>query len=267
MLAAAAMVVVAGGCSGSKTLASSEWRSDAVTVDGNPDEWQQPLRYANSATGLSYSISNDNDKIYFCFTTTDGRALRKMTMGGLQIQIEAPDVSPVTFLYPIPGTIKPEKNPPKEQPPQKKAGEWQLSEQATSLQVSGFPFAQAATELPLMNKYGANVATHFGKDRFAYEASIPLEGLNLKGKDLSVTITLKGIPKDQMKSQYNGMQQGGTGSMGPGGGGRMGMGGYGGGYGGYGGGYGGGGGYRPNSAYTAMFSDQKIKLSMRLAAQ
>lgn len=257
VLAIAIIFAIAVGCSGSKTLVSSEWRSKTIEIDGKMDEWQQPLRYANSATGLSYSIINDDQKLYFCFATSDGRALTKITMGGLQMQVEAPGIKPVILLYPIPGTIKPEKNQSKDQDQNKKKSDYKLAEHATSLQVSGFPFAPAPTELPLINKFGVNVATEFGKDRFAYEASMPLEGLDLKGKDLIVTITIKGIPKSQMQSSFNGMQQGGR--TGPGGG-------YGGGGRGYGGGYGGG--YNNyNAAYASMFSDQKITLSMRLATQ
>lgn len=259
-LIALIILAIAGGCGGSKIPATSEWRSKTMIVDGKADEWQQPLRYANSATGLSYSIVNDDEKLYFCFATSDGRALAKIMRGGLQMQVAAPGMQPVTLLYPIPGTIRPEKNPPKGQDTGKKnPGDYKLSEHATSLQVSGFPFAQATTELPLMNKFGVSVATEFGKDRFVYEAAIPLEGLNLKDKDLAVTITLKGIPKSEMKSPSTGMQNSG---MTPGPGGRMG---------GYGGGYGGG--YNNasfanyNASYSAMFSDQKINLSMRLATQ
>lgn len=249
----AVIFVVAVGCGGSKNiLASSEWRTQAVVVDGKTDDWQLPLRYANAATGLNYSVSNDDKKMYFCFTTIDRRALAKITMGGLQIQVAAAGGTPATLTYPIPGTIQPEKPSKNKQDNNNKKKEFQLSEEATSLQVSGFPFAQATTELPLINKYGVNVGTNFGTDRFAYEASIPLEGLNFEGKDLEITIILKGMPKSQMKSDYNGMAQGnrtGYGGM------RMG-----------GGGYGTPSASRGNTGYAQMFSDQKIKLSMRLAA-
>ncbi|MEJ0034141.1 MAG: hypothetical protein WDO15_29125 [Bacteroidota bacterium] len=255
-LAMAVIFAIAVGCSGAKrVLASSEWRAQTVTVDGNPDDWQQPLRYANIATGLSYSISNDDEKIYFCITTNERRGLAKMTMGGLQLQVEAAGTKPAYILYPIPGTVKPEKQSKKGQQENKKK-EWQLSEEATSLQVAGFSFAPTVTELPLINKFGANVATNFGKDRFVYEASFPIADLNLKDKEFNVTIILKGIPKSQMESQFNGMNQGqrtGPGGMRMGGQGRNG-----------GPGFPGGG---SNRDYAQMFADQKINLTMRLATQ
>lgn len=244
----AVIFAIAVGCSGSKKiLASSEWRTQTVSVDGKTDDWQMPLRYANTATGLSYSISNDDQRIYFCITTSERRPLAKITMGGLQFQVEAAGVNPAYMLYPIPGTVQPEK--PKKGQEENKKKDWQLSEDATSMQVAGFPFAQSPTELPLINKYGANVATNFGKDRFVYEGSFPIDGLDLKGKELNVTIILKGIPKSQMQSQFNGMQQGNR--TGPGG---MRMGGP---------GFPGGG---SNRDYAQMFADQKISLTMRLAA-
>ncbi|MEI9921967.1 MAG: hypothetical protein WDO14_24710 [Bacteroidota bacterium] len=249
---------IAGGCGGSKKIpATTEWRAQSVVVDGKTDDWQLPLRYANAATGLNYSISNDDKKLYFCFTTIERRPLAKITMGGLQIQVAASGADPAIMTYPIPGTIQPEKGSSKNKQQQQSQNkkEFQLSEEATSLQVSGFPFAKATTELPLANKYGVNVGTEFGKDRFSYEASIPLEGLNLEGKEISITIVLKGIPKDQMKTSYNGMQQGnrtGPGGMRTGGGG----------YGMPGGGYSGGG----NSGYAQMFTDQKITIVTHLAS-
>src|SRR4051812_21808289 len=98
--------------------------------------------------------------MYFFFKNADHRGLGQITMGGLQIAVTAPGAKPAVLLYPIPGTVKPEKNSPKNQDQnQNKKPDFQLSKDATSLQVSGFPFAQATTELPLINKFGVNVAT------------------------------------------------------------------------------------------------------------
>lgn len=274
--AAITIISIAAGCSGAKTLATSTWQSQPVVIDGNMDDWQQPLRYANADTRVNYSFTNDGEKLYLCLLTVDRRAQSKIMLGGLQIKIQdasaGKDEKVATLIYPIGGSITFPK-PDKDADPNKRPDMQQIIGQASSLQVSGFPFAQVETELPLLNKYGVNVAMNFTKDdRLIYEASIPVKDLGLKDKDVSITIILKGMPKD--KTYYKNTNQTGTGSgmangMGQGG---LGMRGYGsgGGMGGYGGGYGGG--YaqsqpRMNTAYTAMFADQRIHLKTRLANQ
>ena len=264
--------IVLLGCSGSKNLAVSDWQSQPIVVDGNADEWQQPLRYANSDTKLNYSISNDDGKLYFCFINSDRREQTKMMMGGIQIRIDAvgKDDTPVTLLYPIPGRITfPDRS--KETDSGNTNGprfdRQQLMSEANTLQVSGFPFAKESTELPLINKFGVNVATSFTTDgRFIYEASIPLDDLKLQGKDVDITIIVKGIPRSQMP---NGGRQGGGAGAGSGmRGGAGGMGGSGmrgGGGGRYGGGSGQPGQMGGASPYQAMAVDQKINVSIRLA--
>lgn len=280
-MAAAIGCIVLLGCSGSKNLAVSDWQPQPVVVNGNADDWPQPLRYANSDTKLNYSVSNDDGKLYICIITSDRRTQTKIMMAGLQIRIDAAgkDDTPVTLLYPIPGRVTfPNRSKENDNNNAPHVDRQQMMSEANTLQVSGFPFAKELTELPLINKFGANVATGFASDdRFIYEASIPLENLNLKGKDVGITITVKGVSRDQMpgggrqaggagggSGGAGGGMRGGAGGMcggGMGGGGMRGGGGGGGRYGGAGGGGQPGGG----NSYQAIFTDQKVSMSIRLA--
>jgi hypothetical protein len=255
--------IVMLGCSGPKSLTSSPWQSKPIVVDGSADEWEQPLRYMNSDTKLNYSVSNDGQKLYFCFISADRRSQIKTIMGGLQIRVEGSDKgkTTTTLLYPIPGRIKFPARPKDGDNSAQQFDRQQLMMEANSMQVSGFSFAKETTELPLINKYGVNVAATFTTDdRLIYEASIPLQDLQLAGKDVDVTITVKGLPRDQMPKgtgqggRANGMgSSGGGGMRGPGGmGGGMGAGGYGGQMGG-------------GSSYSTAFVDQKMKMTIHLA--
>ena len=159
-MAIAIAAVVAAGCSAPKILARSDWQPQPITVDGSPDDWPQPLRYSNVDTKLAYSISNDNDKLYFCIMTTDRGIQTKIMFGGMQIRVDVPgkDDVPATLLYPIPGRIAfPKKPDPKSTGSPTPIDRQKLMAEANTLQVSGFPFSVDASELPLINKYAVSM--------------------------------------------------------------------------------------------------------------
>lgn len=252
------LVILLCACSSSKTFVSTEWQQKPVVVDGIADEWQQPLRYANSDTQLNYSVTNDANKLYFCFMTTDPRVTGKIAMGGIQIRVAFPGTEsrPATLIYPIAGRVNfpahPKDKDGKAQPargPMK----FDLTGEAGTMQVSGFPFAQETTELPLLNNLGISVATNSTtEERFIYEVAMPLNGLKLNAnREVDITITLKGIPKDKMG--FGKPSAGGGGGVPGPGGSRTGRGAYGGGNAAY------------NAGYSRVMTDQKLNLSMKLA--
>ena len=96
---------------------SSSWQSKPVAVDGQINEWPNPLRFYDQETGINYSISNDHNNLYFCCSISNEFLQTKILRGGLDFAIDTLGKKSfgVGIKYPIgnssdknPGT---EKNP------------------------------------------------------------------------------------------------------------------------------------------------------------
>lgn len=70
-----------------------------VKTDGKTTEWNDKFEAQNSATGLSYTIANDGDKLYLTVQGKDVFARNKMLNGGITFTIKSADksVKPVVF--------------------------------------------------------------------------------------------------------------------------------------------------------------------------
>jgi hypothetical protein len=72
-----ALFVLAAGCSSSrqsegsgKTQPKAIWQSQALTIDGNDNDWAKPLPYVVHEESVNYSISNDNRNLYILLATS-----------------------------------------------------------------------------------------------------------------------------------------------------------------------------------------------------
>ena len=75
-----------------------------VKVDGKIAEWGNLQAY-NPATEISYTMANDDDKLYFVCSATQEEVIQKIQLSGITLAINAVDkkavVEPVTITYPI----------------------------------------------------------------------------------------------------------------------------------------------------------------------
>lgn len=75
----------------SKTYDGLKWQSKKVTIDGDIEEWQVPLKYFDNTTQLNYEFSNDNENLYFAAKTAKESTVRQILMSGLTIEIDTSD--------------------------------------------------------------------------------------------------------------------------------------------------------------------------------
>ena len=84
-------VVYYSGCKSSKNAVSMNqpvnWQKNIITVDGNDNEWEKPLRYRDLEEKLSYSISYDNNNVYICFKTNNNILQFKILHSGLIVYL------------------------------------------------------------------------------------------------------------------------------------------------------------------------------------
>lgn len=75
-----------------------------VKVDGKTTEWGNFQAY-NPATEISYTMANDNDKLYFACSATEAEVIQKIVTGGITLSISPVDkksvIEPVAITYPI----------------------------------------------------------------------------------------------------------------------------------------------------------------------
>ncbi len=75
-----------------------------VKIDGKITEWGNLQAY-NPATEISYTIANDNDKLYLVCSATVVEVIQKIQLGGITLSISPVDkksvIEPVAITYPI----------------------------------------------------------------------------------------------------------------------------------------------------------------------
>lgn len=87
----------------SRTIYSSlSWQYSPVLVDGNMNEWPNPLRFYDNKSKINYSITNDRNKLYVCLKISDELTQLRIMEGGMEFSIDTTDKKsyPVNVIYP-----------------------------------------------------------------------------------------------------------------------------------------------------------------------
>ncbi|MDB5014738.1 MAG: hypothetical protein JWQ25_2940 [Daejeonella sp.] len=245
-----------GGLSGTAAYAQKSnpdldvnmWMQHPVVVDGNSEEWHEPLNNFNSETKLAFALGNDKQNLYLIIESLDEVTTGRLIRGGLTLNINTlgkkKDGIKLNFLgmkHPAPphGELKDSTFRHVEK------GEHDPGVRAIS--VSGFKNIVDGS-LVMPNNAGIQVAAAFNKHKdYICELAIPLAQLNLNGKEAKgityqIKINSAGGNPERRHEGGQGVEDGGTsrrGGMGGGGGRKGGSGGMGGGGGGRKGGGGG----------------------------
>lgn len=69
-------------------VSTAKWVTTPVTIDGNADEWHQPLNFYDSETKLLFAIANDSTNIYLCFEAKDNVTAIKIMRAGMQVTLD-----------------------------------------------------------------------------------------------------------------------------------------------------------------------------------
>ena len=271
----------------SGNLIQSLPQTKPIVVDGDASDWQLPLAFYDKETKLSFTVSNDSTKLYFCFEAFDQELQTKIVRGGLQIAIDTTGgkSTDITMQYPVPSTMqRPE--------PQVASGYGSSSDsfdpigalrrnflrsQATMIQLAGF-FPPAGGLVSQKNPFGIEVRINWDtmSNVMNYEVTIPFSTFYKRAlvaadsaKILGLTFTVNGVTRpgaskhqkepDETASGGGNYPGGGAGGGYTGGG--MGSGGMGRG----GGGHRGGGGRGGGSESNTLSESQTLSVKLRLA--
>ncbi len=260
-----------------------------IVVDGDASDWDRPLAYYDKETKLSFSISNDSTKLYFCIEAFDQELQTKIVRGGLQLWLDTTGGTgkDIGMLYPVPSTMQ-------HVEPQRGGYESSSDDfdpigalrrnffraQANELQLTGF-LPPAAGLVPLKNAFGIEVRINWDtiNNVLNYEAAIPFSTFYKRilsnadsTKIIGLTFTVNGVARSGGGKRQKEPDEtaGGDGNYpGAGAGGGYTGGGMGGGYGAGGMGHGGGGrhggGGGSGSASNPLADSETLSVKLRLA--
>jgi len=85
-------------------VSTANWAAAPVTVDGNANEWHQPLNLYDTDTKLLFAMSNDSTHIYLCFESKDDQTQRKIMRAGMSVELDFKGKTKrsATIAYPLP---------------------------------------------------------------------------------------------------------------------------------------------------------------------
>ncbi|MDR3226375.1 MAG: hypothetical protein LBT56_01720 [Prevotellaceae bacterium] len=75
-----------------------------IVVDGDDADWESAISFFDEASGLMYSIANDDENLYVLIKATADAAMTKFTMGGVEVWISADgkEKRKTGIKYPVP---------------------------------------------------------------------------------------------------------------------------------------------------------------------
>lgn len=165
----------------SEPAINSNWQNEDISIDGNVNDWAGNLKYFEDEKA-AIGVSNDNDFIYFCLTTSDNDKIMKILRTGFTIWLDpqSSDGKTIGIQYPIkkfsPGAIDRSKQ---------KIGEEENREDNFSKRIDQFKIEQneilivnedkfPLTALPIVNNSGLEVNINYSMHQFVYELKVPL---------------------------------------------------------------------------------------------
>jgi uncharacterized membrane protein YgcG len=268
-------------------LYQARWQDHPVIADGNPEEWKIPLRFYDSKSKLSYTVTNDMENLYICMRVTDDPGQVKIMRAGMQVWIDTTGKNNQTtgILFPQRAT-----EPSAEQQQQgssdgqgRRAGGGggrqmntgnvrnRFQKEYKEMQLTGFK-APIRGSVPLQNDFGINLGINWDANKYdssfimIYEAVIPFKTFYKNRlvpadslKNFGISITVNALPRPAAKSGGGGGHGGGGGMSGGG------MHGGGGGMGGGGGRHGGGGQHSAPEPANPLYETNIIKMRVQLS--
>ncbi|MBV9987070.1 MAG: hypothetical protein JO301_05290 [Chitinophagaceae bacterium] len=222
--------IAAAFCAGiafaQEDVSESRWKTQEILIDGNDNDWAQPLNFFDNTSGMIFSMANDTKNIYLCFSNNDHAKAARMMMAGWSVELVSSEKKrkfDVTIAFP-------------------KVEDLNLLRDEASKAVSIYktemttPKAKGllshSTEIPLTNNDGVTIGIGANTaDRIVYEIRIPVkelmdEGMLQLNEVVSVDVVVNALDRPSGQNAGSGESGGRSGFSGGGrGGGRMGGGG------------------------------------------
>jgi hypothetical protein len=67
----------------------SRWMKQQIVIDGNDNDWGEPLNFFDNASGMIFTMANDGKNIYLCFSNNDRVHTGKMMAAGWSVELSS----------------------------------------------------------------------------------------------------------------------------------------------------------------------------------
>src|ERR1043165_3184571 len=175
-------------------LPTAYWKTPKI--DGDPSEWNKPLRFYDAETKLFFAFANDSSNMYLVFQSNDKRNQVKIHMAGMKVSIQTKGAEKHKTCIAYPLTDSKENFAREvlneETEPDIESMKSKFMLQNTNMLCTGF--ANQNGNFPITDSVGIHAALNWNeRNVMTYEIVIPLKelfGKNYTEKDLSKVITL-----------------------------------------------------------------------------
>ena len=221
-------VALLTACSPQEKFQSS-WQSIPVHVDGDPSEWELPLKLYDESTQLNYTLSNDEQNLYLCIRAASERTKQQIIRGGMQFWIDTTGKKnqQTGIRYPVLAFQRHSERNSSESTSGTDS-EQNASQDSRSfherflskereMTVTGFLSPVSNGLIPIQNIYGIKVSLNWDSSGvMVYEASLPLKlfcespfSLLKKNKKrtFSFSITTNVVPRERRNGSSGREQQ------------------------------------------------------------
>jgi hypothetical protein len=204
------IIVVTASAQKLPNIQETSMRAPAtIKIDGKRPEWDNKIQAINKATSISYTISNDDDKLYLVVLASDLDIANKIINAGLTFTINgsgrAHDEGGMAITFPF--LYKKDHrdySPLLDYDREVTIWNQQLTAKIKDIKVAGIKGINDT--ISMYNQEGIKAALLFGEDRvLTYELAIPLKYLELslkKPKPFVYSIKLNGAPNYQIPANY-----------------------------------------------------------------
>lgn len=85
-----------------KVIETTKWQKSGITADGNPTEWELPLKYFDTKSKINYEFSNDLKNLYMAIRVTDKDAMVRVLSSGVTLELNTDGDSDYPYLVKFP---------------------------------------------------------------------------------------------------------------------------------------------------------------------
>jgi hypothetical protein len=196
-----------------------KWHENILTVNGNDNELEKPLKHNDRREKLNYSITNDNNNVHICFKTSNNFLQLKILLSGLMVFLNnnGQKLETSGIYFPMgrkfdtkeQGIFNPfESGSLPLQTPDLPAKKEMLSKQK-QYSLFGFAKSNGRYEYETQNEDDILIKVGFNEfQEFVYEASVPLKAIfhnipfenESSSRKLAVGFFIRGFPKPDFSS-------------------------------------------------------------------
>lgn len=88
LLIIATVVQVAFSYRSKKTIPTSTWQANSISIDGDLNDWAHPPNFYDRNSGIGYGISNDSTSLFLCFRIVDEKTQMKILGAGMTVSLD-----------------------------------------------------------------------------------------------------------------------------------------------------------------------------------